>query len=75
MNEQERREEYNAQRREDERYCKHGHEVCEPCAYDRGVAEERERCAKIAGAEEPAADLDGCSCGKTIAGKIRKTSD
>jgi hypothetical protein len=36
------------------------------------VAYERERCAKIAEAEEPAADLDGCTCGKTIADKIRE---
>ena len=48
MSEQERREEYNAQRREDERFCKHGSEVCEPCAYESGVKAERERCALLA---------------------------
>lgn len=46
MGEQERREDYYAQRREDERYCKHGMEVCEPCAYDRGVADEHQRCIR-----------------------------
>lgn len=32
----------------------------------------REWAAKIAEAEAPAADADGCSCGKTIAKKIRE---
>jgi len=36
------------------------------------VNAELEKAAAMAEAEEPAADLDGCGCGKAIAKKIRE---